>query len=209
MPADPKPRQQLRSPTFSCDIRPRSISRRSTAFHAKRHRESRLRREQGLRLVPSIQRDAWGSAGGQQRATDGTESSRTQTGASPGIEPNSEPRRAPPNSRRGLRNRRSQVRILSGALRDPCCGHLLMGTGLRRPPGRPSAIAMRRASRRKLVDRARRPTAPAQPARPFPGPAAGSRPALQGPRLRPTGSGSRPPACTRSNWRSPGRSSRR
>jgi SnoaL-like domain len=44
-----------------------------------------------------------------------TESRRTQTNLSPDIEPNPEPRRAPPNSRRGLRNRRSQVRILSGA----------------------------------------------------------------------------------------------
>ena len=54
---------------------------------------------------------------GNKRATDGTESIRTQTSASPAAEPNAEPRRAPPNSRRGLRNRRSQVRILSGALR--------------------------------------------------------------------------------------------
>ena len=53
---------------------------------------------------------------GNKRATDGTESSRTQTNSNPEIEPNPERRRAPPNSRRGLRNRRSQVRILSGAL---------------------------------------------------------------------------------------------
>ena len=52
---------------------------------------------------------------GNKRATDGTESRRTPTSSSPGIEPNPEPRRAPPNSRRGLRNRRSQVRIRSGA----------------------------------------------------------------------------------------------
>ena len=32
------------------------------------------------------------------------------------MEPNPEPSRAPPNTRHGLRNRRSQVRILSGAL---------------------------------------------------------------------------------------------
>jgi hypothetical protein len=54
---------------------------------------------------------------GNKRATDGTEFSRAQTNSSRGIEPNPEPRRAPPNSIRGLRNRRSQVRILSGALR--------------------------------------------------------------------------------------------
>ena len=49
---------------------------------------------------------------------------RTQTRASLGLEPNPEPRRTPPNSRRGLRNRRSQVRILSGALRSiPLCAH--------------------------------------------------------------------------------------
>ena len=59
---------------------------------------------------------------GNKRATDGTESSRTQTNSSPGIGPNLEPRRAPPNCRRGLRNRRSQVRKVllcmeSGGLR--------------------------------------------------------------------------------------------
>jgi hypothetical protein len=53
---------------------------------------------------------------GNKRATERTESRRTQTNSSPGIEPNPEPRRTPPNFRRGLRNRRSQVRILSGAL---------------------------------------------------------------------------------------------
>ena len=70
------------------------------------------------RVKPSPQRDARGGAlVGNKRATDGTESNRAQTNSSPGIEPNPEPRRAPPNSGRGLRNRRSQVRILSGALR--------------------------------------------------------------------------------------------
>jgi hypothetical protein len=49
-------------------------------------------------------------------APDGTESRRAQTNSNPKIEPNPELRRAPPNSPRGLRNRRSQVRILSGAL---------------------------------------------------------------------------------------------
>src|SRR5215208_1138349 len=68
---------------------------------------------------------------GNERATDGTESSRTQTSADPDIEPNPEPRRAPPNSRRGLRNRRSQVRILSGALRkSPLCLGFPSGPGL-------------------------------------------------------------------------------
>jgi hypothetical protein len=57
-----------------------------------------------------------GSGVGNKRATDGTESSRTPDESQPAIEPNPEPRRAPPNSRHGLRNRRSQVRNLSGAL---------------------------------------------------------------------------------------------
>jgi hypothetical protein len=55
---------------------------------------------------------------GNKRATDGTESRRTRTSSSSATEPNPERRRTPPNSRRGLRNRRSQVRILSGALLD-------------------------------------------------------------------------------------------
>ena len=49
-----------------------------------------------------------GSAVGNKRATDGTESSRTPDESQPAIEPNPEPRRAPPHSRRGLRNRRSR-----------------------------------------------------------------------------------------------------
>ena len=52
---------------------------------------------------------------GQQK---GNRRDGTQTNTSPHIEPNPEPRRAPPNSPRGLRNRRSQVRILSGALNE-------------------------------------------------------------------------------------------
>ena len=79
--------------------------------------ESRLRRGKGSPCSASTPtRYVRGSAVGNKRATDGTGSSRTQTNSSPGIEPNPEPRRAPPNSRRGLRNRRSQVRNLSDAL---------------------------------------------------------------------------------------------
>jgi hypothetical protein len=81
--------------------RPRSISRRSTAFHAK---------QQCVGVTSDLDE-------GNKRATDGTESRRAQTNSNPKIEPNPELRRAPPNSSRGLRNRRSQVRILSGALR--------------------------------------------------------------------------------------------
>jgi hypothetical protein len=66
---------------------------------------------------------------GNKRATDGTESRRTQTSSSPDIEPNPEPRRAPPSSRRGLRNRRSQVRILSGASHGRTANRTTVGNG--------------------------------------------------------------------------------
>ena len=78
-----------------------------------------------LRTSRSGHRRFPSNARGNKRATDGTESSRTQTNSSPDMEPNPEPRRAPPNSQCGLRNRRSQVRILSGALSWCSTGALL------------------------------------------------------------------------------------
>ena len=89
---------------------------------------------------------------GNKRATDGTESSRTQTNSNPGLEPNPEPRRAPPNSRRGLRNRRSQVRILSGALQETRCGNADRGLAPRDAAAATSAkLAQRPALEQDLV----------------------------------------------------------
>ena len=56
---------------------------------------------------------------GQQKGNGRAEPSRTQTSAGPVIELNPVPRRAPPNIRRGLRNRRSQVESCRARFRKP------------------------------------------------------------------------------------------
>jgi hypothetical protein len=54
---------------------------------------------------------------GNKRATDGTESSRTQTNSNPEIESNPELRRTPPNSV-PVYETEGHRRILSGALQE-------------------------------------------------------------------------------------------
>ena len=91
--------------------------------HAAGNPAPRLPRSRGMQhrwpplcaaaQLPLVGRQSFSE--GNKWATDETESRRARTNSSPGIEPNPEPRRAPPNSPRGLRNRRSLVRVQSGA----------------------------------------------------------------------------------------------
>ena len=87
-----------------------------TAFHAKQRSGFIPKRGWWSGLPDGMHQGT--DCMGNKRATDGTESRRTLTSSNPDIEPNPEPRRTPPKTRRGLRNRRSQVRILSGASQE-------------------------------------------------------------------------------------------